>query len=141
MKPVIIIAIAFVLLIPTVAMGEIEIDETNEILFYTSGASSLSSADINGYEFSSGKSIKFNSNMIGFDINEVTQKIYLFDQSTKNIIVIDPTTLQVIDEIEDVKEEPKVIIKEVQQDNSNKPIIEMVLFNNKYIPFAKRYNT
>jgi len=46
----------------------------------------------------------------------------------------------VIDEIEDVKEEPKVIIKEVQQDNSNKPIIDMVLFNNKYIPFAKRYN-
>jgi len=42
--------------------------------------------------------------------------------------------------IEDVKEEPKVVIKEVQQDNSNKPKINMVLFNNKYIPFAKRYN-
>ena len=42
--------------------------------------------------------------------------------------------------IEDVKEEPKIIIKEVQQDNSYKPKIRMVLFNNKYIPFAKRYN-
>jgi len=35
---------------------------------------------------------------------------------------------------------PEPIVKEIPQDNSNKPIIEMVLFNNKYIPFAKRYN-
>ena len=99
MKSIIIIVIAFVLFIPTVAMGEIKIDETNERLFY-SGASSLSSADIDGHEFSSGESIKFNSGF-GFDINEATQKIYLFEQSTKNIQIIDPTTLQVIDEIED----------------------------------------
>jgi len=51
--------------------------------------------------------------------------------------------------IEDVKEEPKptielqptpqVIIKEVIKDNSNKPPIEMVLFNGKYIQKAEVY--
>jgi len=50
--------------------------------------------------------------------------------------------------VEDISEKPRIkiedipepIIKEVPQDNSNKPPIEMVLFNGKYIPFAKRYN-
>lgn len=41
-------------------------------------------------------------------------------------------------EIPEIKE-PKIIIKEVPQDNSNKPIIEMVLFNDKYIPKAEVY--
>ena len=53
--------------------------------------------------------------------------------------------------IEDVKEEPKptielqptpqVTIKEVPQDNSNKPVVQFTQFNGKLLPFAKRYNT
>ena len=37
------------------------------------------------------------------------------------------------------KEEPKPIIKEIPQDNSNKPRIDHVLFNGKYIPKAEVY--
>jgi len=44
-----------------------------------------------------------------------------------------------LEEIPEIKE-PKIIIKDVPQDNSNKPPIEMVLYNGKYIPSAKRYN-
>ncbi len=36
---------------------------------------------------------------------------------------------------------PKEIIKEVPQDNSNKPIVQFTQFNGKLLPFAKRYNT
>jgi len=35
--------------------------------------------------------------------------------------------------------EPKITIKEVPQDNSNKPQVDMVLFNGKYIPKAEVY--
>ena len=36
---------------------------------------------------------------------------------------------------------PKEIIKEVPQDNSNKPIVKFIPFNGKLLPFAKRFNT
>lgn len=36
--------------------------------------------------------------------------------------------------------EPKVVVKEVPQDNSNKPPVQMAWFNGKLLPFAKRYN-
>jgi len=36
---------------------------------------------------------------------------------------------------------PKEIVKEVPQDNSNKPVIQFTQFNGKLLPFAKRYNT
>jgi len=39
--------------------------------------------------------------MIGFDYNAITQKIYLFDQSTSDIHVIDASSLQIIGNIED----------------------------------------
>jgi len=39
----------------------------------------------------------------------------------------------------EIKSEPKPIIKEIPQDNSNKPPIEMVLFNGKYIQKAEVY--
>jgi len=52
--------------------------------------------------------------------------------------------------IEDVKEEPnpsielqptpQVTIKEIIQDNSNKPVVQFTQFNGKLLPFAKRYN-
>ena len=35
---------------------------------------------------------------------------------------------------------PEPIVKEIPQDNSNKAIIKMVLFNDQYFPLAKRYN-
>jgi len=35
---------------------------------------------------------------------------------------------------------PQVIIKEVLQDNSNKPVVQFTSFNGKLLPFAKRYN-
>ena len=35
---------------------------------------------------------------------------------------------------------PKEIIKEVPQDNSNKPPAHFAQFNGKLLPFAKRYN-
>jgi len=102
MKPVIIIAIAFVLFfIPTFVMGDVEVDETNERLFYTWNPTTLYSANIDGYDYSTIDSIMFNANMIGFDYDEATQKIYLFDQSSKNIQIIDSTSLQIIGEIED----------------------------------------
>ena len=80
MKPVIIIAIAFVLFfIPTSVMGDIEVDETNERLFYTWNPTILYSADVDAYDYSIMNSIKFNANMIGFDYDKTNQKIYLFD--------------------------------------------------------------
>ena len=36
--------------------------------------------------------------------------------------------------------EPKITIKEVPQDNSNKPIIQFTQFNGKLLPSAKRYD-
>ena len=39
----------------------------------------------------------------------------------------------------EVDSEPKITIKEIPQDNSNKPKVEMVLFNGKYIPKAEVY--
>jgi len=36
--------------------------------------------------------------------------------------------------------EPKITIKEVPQDNSNKPVVQFTPFNSKLLPFAKRYN-
>ena len=42
-------------------------------------------------------------------------------------------------EISEVKE-PETIIKEVPQDNSNKPVVHFVPFNGKLLPFAKRYD-
>jgi len=36
--------------------------------------------------------------------------------------------------------EPKITIKEVLQDNSNKPVIQFTQFNGKLLPVAKRYN-
>ena len=44
-----------------------------------------------------------------------------------------------VEEILELKE-PKVIIKEVPQDNSNKPKVEFKQFNGQLLPFAKRYN-
>ena len=44
-------------------------------------------------------------------------------------------TIELIPEIK----EPKIIIKEVPQDNSNKSQVDMVLFNNEYIPKAEVY--
>jgi len=45
-------------------------------------------------------------------------------------------TIELIPEIK----EPKVIIEEVPQDNSNKPVVQFTQFNGKLLPFAKRYN-
>ena len=35
---------------------------------------------------------------------------------------------------------PKITIKEVIQDNSNKPVVQFTQFNGKLLPSAKRYN-
>ena len=35
---------------------------------------------------------------------------------------------------------PKITIKEVIQDNSNKPVVQFTQFNGKLLPFARRYN-
>jgi len=40
----------------------------------------------------------------------------------------------------EIKSEPKIIIKEVLQNNSNKPEVKFTQFNGKLLPFAKRYN-
>ena len=45
-------------------------------------------------------------------------------------------TLELISKVK----EPKVIIEEVPQDNSNKPIVNFVPFNGQLLPFAKRYD-
>jgi len=45
-------------------------------------------------------------------------------------------TIELIPEIK----QPKVIIEEVPQDNSNKPVVHFTLFNDKLLPFVKRYN-
>ena len=37
--------------------------------------------------------------------------------------------------------EPKITIKEVPQDNSNKPAVQFTNFNGKLLPVAKRFNT
>ena len=37
--------------------------------------------------------------------------------------------------------EPKITIKEVSQDNSNKPVVQFTHFNGKLLPVAKRFNT
>jgi len=37
--------------------------------------------------------------------------------------------------------EPKITIKEVPQDNSNKPIVQFTNFNGKLLLSAKRFNT
>jgi len=37
--------------------------------------------------------------------------------------------------------EPKITIKEVPQDNSNKPVVRFTQFNGKLLPVAKRFNT
>jgi len=39
-----------------------------------------------------------------------------------------------------IKSEPKPTIKEIPQDNSNKPPVNFVSFNGQLLPFAKRYN-
>ncbi|MCH7851117.1 MAG: hypothetical protein IH845_05735, partial [Nanoarchaeota archaeon] len=36
---------------------------------------------------------------------------------------------------------PKEIVKEIPQDNSNKPVVQLIPFNGNLLPFAKRYNT
>ena len=46
-------------------------------------------------------------------------------------------TIELIPEIK----EPKVIVEEVPQDNSNKPVIQFTQFNGKLLPSAKRFNT
>jgi len=43
------------------------------------------------------------------------------------------------EEISEIKE-PKVIVEEVPQDNSNKPVVHFTQFNGKLLPFAKRHN-
>ena len=45
-------------------------------------------------------------------------------------------TIELIPEIK----EPKVIIEEISQDNSNKPVVQFTQFNGKLLPFARRYN-
>ena len=76
-------------------------------------------------------------------------KIELIDEEPKAILGLIPEPKPTLEKIEEPKptleeileiKEPKIIIKDVPQDNSNKPPIEMVLYNGKYIPFAKRYN-
>jgi len=44
------------------------------------------------------------------------------------------------EEIPEIKE-PKIIIKEIPQENSNKSQVDMILFNNEYIPKAEIYET
>jgi len=52
----------------------------------------------------------------------------------------EPKPKPTVEEIPEIKE-PKIIVDEVPQDNSNKPIIQFTQFNGKLLPFAKRYNT
>ena len=54
-----------------------------------------------------------------------------------------PKAKVVINLDEPPKQEPiiKTVIKEVLQDNSKKPPVEMVRVNGQLLPFAKRYNT
>jgi len=40
----------------------------------------------------------------------------------------------------EIKSEPKPTIKEITQNNSNKPEVKFTSFNGKLLPFAKRYN-
>ena len=40
----------------------------------------------------------------------------------------------------EIKSEPKPTIKEIPQDNSNKPPVNFVSFNGQLLPFVKRYN-
>ncbi len=54
-------------------------------------------------------------------------KIELIDEEPK-------ATLELIPE-------PKITIKEVPQDNSNKPVVQFTNFNGKLLPVAKRFNT
>ena len=51
----------------------------------------------------------------------------------------EPESKPTVEEILEIKE-PKVIVEEVPQDNSNKPIIQFTQFNGKLLPSAKRYN-
>ena len=62
------------------------------------------------------------------------------DGSKYKLKSIQDNDTQLWEEIEEPKEVQNARIIDEPLDNSNKPPIEMVLFNGKYIPFAKRYN-
>jgi len=53
-------------------------------------------------------------------------------------------TIEIIETKEEPKPRveliPKEIIKEVPQDNSNKPVVQFTQFNGKLLPVAKRFN-
>ena len=69
------------------------------------------------------------------------------DQEVIEDTALEPKpTIEIIETKEEPKatleliQEPKITIKEVPQDNSNKPLVQFTNFNGKLLPFAKRYN-
>jgi DNA-binding beta-propeller fold protein YncE len=91
-------------------IGQAVIDEKNKQLFLLTvksphpgygqevAAIALMSTNINQGKYSNFKSIEF-ENIIEFDINSKTNKLYLFEQEKQNILVIDYNSLKIIDEI------------------------------------------
>ena len=79
---------------------------------------------------------------ISNDDGKTWTKVNNSDKPRQKVVIDwdEPTKKRQVVYLDDSKEEQKITIKEVPQDNSQRPPVPFTQFNGKLLPFAKRYD-